>query len=135
MAWACDRCGTLHTQNPAECRSCGHQIFTPVSRDELARQSEGIDDPAALDDETIQTMGTTPDPEYDSSPDVAVDGSIATETADSTTASQSAASGGLWSIYATVRAFVRAPVGLLRRYLLPLVAFLLVFGAVVYLLL
>lgn len=132
MPWACDRCGTIHTQNPAECRSCGHQIFDPVSRQELARRSEGINDPETMDAEDIRTMGTTPDPEYDSSPDVAVDGSIADGTVAETEGGQTPSSGGLWGVYARIRGILRAPLGLLRRYLIPLLAFGLVFGAVVY---
>lgn len=134
MPWACDRCGTIHTQNPAECRSCGHGIFAPISRKEVARQSAGVDAPEAMADEEVGTMGTAPDPDYDSSPDVAVDGSIAGDSNESPNDSpKPTASGGLWSVYSTLRGFLKAPLGLFGRYLIPILAFVLVFGAVLYL--
>ena len=77
MPWACDRCRTLHTQNPDECRNCGHRIFDPES---------------------------------------------------------AAAGSSSRAVRNTVRATLLAPFSLLRRYLLPVFAFLLVFGGVAYLL-
>lgn len=79
MPWACTRCGTLHTQNPSDCRECGHRIFTSVSREEAGQRSEGIEGPDPLSDDEILSMGTEPDPEFESSPDLNPDGSIKTE--------------------------------------------------------
>jgi len=134
MSWACDRCRTVHTQNPAECRACGHEIFEPVSAHDVGRRSKGIDEPDALDGADVQTMGTTPDPDYESSPDVADDGSVAAETDEETGPATQEGVGWFRSAYNTLRGTIRAPVALLRRYLLPLLAFALVFGAAVYLL-
>lgn len=136
MAWACDRCGTLHTQNPSECRNCGHQIFEPIGDTELRRHSESTTQPEAIDDSAVKTMGTSVEPDYDSSPDVAVDGSIADEEGnggESTVSAQESSSGVLRSAYYAVRGTLLAPVGLLRRYFIPLLAFALVFGVVLYL--
>lgn len=138
MAWECDRCGTIHTQNPSECRSCGHNIFQPVSDAELQRQSTSHTSPTASAVSAGQVTGTAQEPDYDSSPDVAVDGSVADEDTDSVTSEhspQSAKSSRARSVFYTLRAVVRAPFGLLRRYLIPILAFLLVFGAVAYVLL
>jgi predicted nucleic acid-binding Zn-ribbon protein len=135
MAWACDRCGTLHTQNPAECRSCGHQIFEPVSDAELQRRSEDTEQPETVDDSSVQTMGTITEPDHDSSPDVAVDGSIADDNkqTESTTSVRTSSDGAFRSVYHTIRAVLLAPLGLLKRYFIPLIAFALVFGLVIYL--
>ena len=75
MLWVCDRCGTIHSQNPPECRNCGHRIFDSMQPTEYERQY-GEEPPEAVDDAI--TMGTTPEPDFESSPDVAVDGSIDT---------------------------------------------------------
>jgi len=73
MLWVCDRCGTIHSQNPLECRECGHRIFDSMHADEYERKYD--EEPPAPVDDAI-TMGTTPEPDFDSSPDVAVDGSV-----------------------------------------------------------
>jgi hypothetical protein len=87
-----------------------------------------------MDDEDITTMSTTADPDYDSSPDVAIDGSVADETTDAKN-TETPSKGLLWQIYVTLRGFIRAPLGLLRRYLIPLLAFMFVFGVAVFLIL
>lgn len=137
MAWECDRCETLHTQNPRECRSCGHNIFQPVSDAELQRPSTSNTSPDRSTVTSAQVTGTAQDPDYDTSPDVAIDGSVAddsTEIAPPEQSGTSAGSGRVRSVYHTLRGLVRAPFGLLRRYFIPILAFLLVFGAVAYLL-
>jgi predicted nucleic acid-binding Zn-ribbon protein len=136
MAWACERCDTLHTQNPAECRDCGHNIFKPVSDAELRRRSTGTESPESMSEQAVQTMGTSSKPDMESSPDVAIDGSIAGDaTSDSMTSlEQDVSSSSARSIFHKVRATVRAPFGLLRRYFIPILAFGLVFGIVAYLL-
>ena len=75
MNWKCKQCGTVHTQNPAQCRQCGNEILTPMSDAELERQTESTAAPDAMDSEEIRTYGSK-EPEYESSPDVAPDGSI-----------------------------------------------------------
>lgn len=75
--WACDSCGQLHGRNPSRCRDCGATVFTPISRERLAEATDQR--PAtveSLDPDDVITYGTTPDPEFPSSPDVAPDGSI-----------------------------------------------------------
>lgn len=92
--WACNRCGQLHGGNPARCISCRHTVLTPVSRATV--EEHGIEEPktdywtpedepdgsdvttpTAIDPGEITTYRGTPDVEYESSPDVALDGSIA----------------------------------------------------------
>jgi predicted ATP-dependent serine protease len=75
--WKCNRCGQLHTQNPGECRSCGHRILSPASNGELQRASEGVDTPDPI--EVEHTVGSLEEDTFESSPDVAVDGSIERE--------------------------------------------------------
>ena len=138
MAWECDRCGTVHTQNPSECRGCGHNIFQPVSDAELQRQSTSHTSPTASAVSAGQVTGTAQEPDYGASPDVGIDGSLADEDTDSVASehsSQSANPSRARSVFYTFRAVVRAPFGLLKRYLIPILAFLLVFGAVAYVLL
>lgn len=74
VAWACARCDTLHTQNPGECRNCGHGIFRPVSDSELQSRSRG--EPTPVSQDIDLTAGTTPELEVGRSPDVNPDGSI-----------------------------------------------------------
>lgn len=74
LSWACHRCDTLHTQNPEECRSCGHGIFRPVGQSELSERSVGGKSPEPY---TVDaTTGTTKKGDIESSPDVRPDGSI-----------------------------------------------------------
>ena len=74
MNWACSKCGTLHTQNPKECRNCGRTALKPISDSGLPNADTS--GPAPLETDQTQTFGTEPEPEYESSPDVSVDGSI-----------------------------------------------------------
>jgi predicted nucleic acid-binding Zn-ribbon protein len=136
MPWACDRCGTLHTQNPDECRSCGHRIFEPVTATEASGRSEGIDEPDAMEIDGDRVMGAAGEPEYDSSPDVAVDGSVASEsTHQSQKTHRTSGPGTPRSVYNQLRAILLAPVGLLRQYFWALLAFGVVFGVALYLVL
>jgi hypothetical protein len=73
-AWACDRCDEVHVTNPNACRSCGHHVFRPLSAGELERRTEGGEAPGSVEPET--TVGSTAEPEFDSSPGVAPDGSV-----------------------------------------------------------
>ncbi|WP_440989246.1 amino acid permease [Haloarchaeobius baliensis] len=72
--WACKRCAEIHTQNPNECRNCGHGIFRPVSKSELSERSTGGDTPEPFT--PTYTVGSAPDEEVEKSPDVNLDGSI-----------------------------------------------------------
>jgi hypothetical protein len=82
-------------------------------------------------------MGASKEPEYAKSPDVSIDGSVATEDAPKEHASKkepgSSGPGRARSVYNWVRGTIRAPFMLLREYIIPIVAFLLVFGAAFYL--
>ena len=134
MAWACDRCDTIHTQNPSECRKCGHQIFQPVSDEQLKQQSLGVQGPEAAEVNRNQTIGTESEAQYAESPDVAVDGSIENDRqVEDPVEKSSSPSSSLQSIFYYIRAVVYAPFALLREYLIPILAFLIVFGGVVYL--
>lgn len=75
MAWECDRCGQVHTQNPAECRSCGHRVLAPVSDAELRSRSEERDSPEPLEMDT-RSLGAPSDEDLPSGPDTAPDGSL-----------------------------------------------------------
>lgn len=132
MAWACEQCDTLHTQNPAECRDCGHNIFNPVSDAELRQRSTGNKSTESKSEQAVQTLGTTSEPDVESSPDVAIDGSIPATSDSSNGEGQGASSCSARSIFYKVRATIRAPFGLLWRYFIPILAFGLVFGIVAY---
>lgn len=134
MAWACDRCETIHTQNPSECRECGHQIFQPVSDEQLKQQNRRVQSPEAAEVNRNQTIGTNSEAQYAESPDVAVDGSIENDRqVEDPVENTSSSSSSLRSIFYSIRAIVYAPFALLREYLIPILAFLIVFGGVVYL--
>jgi hypothetical protein len=124
MAWACDRCRTVHTQNPNKCRSCGHQIFEPVSNEQLKQQSTGIESPQAIEINQDQIAGESVESEYDSSPDVAVDGSIhGAYEVESISHGSPQSSGRLRSVYYSLRGLFQAPSALLREYIIPILAF------------
>jgi hypothetical protein len=79
--------------------------------------------------------GAAGEPEYESAPDVQTDGSV--EKASSGRVAESADtkySSTLDSAYYSVRATLLAPFGLLREYIAPLLAFVLVGLGVLYLL-
>ncbi|CCQ36542.1 small CPxCG-related zinc finger protein [Natronomonas moolapensis 8.8.11] len=78
--YACDRCGEINASNPHRCRNCGSTVFSPISTETLIEQSSGTDTPERIDPDNIGRTGTAdPDVEYESSPGVAIDGSIETE--------------------------------------------------------
>ena len=80
-----------------------------------------------------QVMGTTAEPDYESSPDVQVDGSVAeSETEHGSVSEATGASSPLHSAYYHVRGVVLAPFGLLREYLIPILAFLIVGLGILY---
>ena len=129
MAWACDRCDTTHTQNPAERRNCGHKIFSPVSDSELKQRGTSTGSNRRADIESDQLIGTVTDPDYRSSPDVTVSGDIAEETTEQSVVDDPTPTPGRFnSVYYCVRATLLAPLGLLRQYVAPILAFLIVFG-------
>ena len=129
MAWACDRCDTTHTQNPAERRNCGHKIFSPVSDSELKQRGTSTGSNRRADIESDQLIGTVTDPDYRSSPDVTVSGDIAEETTEQSVVDDPTPTPGRFnSVYYWVRATLLAPLGLLRQYVAPILAFLIVFG-------
>lgn len=96
MAWACDRCDTLHTRNPKQCRSCGFSRFRPVSDSELRDRSSGGESPASLSPDEIGSAGSAPDTDSvgTKSPDVAVDGSVKGDSSQSESGNES--SSGFW---------------------------------------
>lgn len=86
MPWGCARCGRIHTQNPKSCRNCNHHVFSPISREDLPQNDSA--GPQSIDPERLGRMSSAPDDvEWESSPDVRTDSSVAG--ADSTTESQS----------------------------------------------
>lgn len=90
MLWVCERCRTIHSQNPSECRNCGHRILDSMHAREYERKYD--EEPPEPVDDAI-TMGTTPDPNFESSPDVAVDGSINRDRPDETPDAQASSKG------------------------------------------
>ena len=132
MHWACNQCGTIHTQNASQCRECGHQILRPATDAELQRQSSGIDEPESMD--TVSRTGESVDPEYQSSPDVNIDGSLASTDSETVTGDTPGGIGIGYRLLYTIRGFLIAPLALLREWILPITAFLLVFGIGAYLL-
>lgn len=81
-------------------------------------------------------MGTSTDPNFEKSPDVAKDGSVkAGGTSPLPSVDEpatSSGSGAVRSVYNWLRGTFRAPFVLFREYLIPILAFLLVFGTVAY---
>jgi len=127
MDWVCERCGTLHTETPSKCRKCGRTAFR-LARDG-DRPSEHSQGPEAVDTDRSQTYGTTPEPEYDSSPDVAVDGSVDApeEPGEEPPAQQkSRIRNWLGRSRRKIGPTLRAPIGLFRELLIPILAFLVV---------
>jgi hypothetical protein len=132
MYWECDRCGTVHTQNPDECRDCSHHIFTPVSADEVQNRSSGTESPQAMSD--VPRGSSTVDPEYESSPDVSIDGSLADSQSKPATNSTDSGPGTVRQFIYKLRGTVIAPFRLVREWIIPITVFVLVFGGVLYLL-
>jgi predicted nucleic acid-binding Zn-ribbon protein len=132
MAWACDRCDTIHTQNPSECRNCGHHIFQPVSDERLRQQGRGAQSYEPAEINSNQKIGTTSESQYTKSPDVAVDGSIENDLQLEDPIEGTSSSSSLQSIYYSIRGTVRAPFALLWEYIIPILAFLTVIGVGIY---
>lgn len=131
MQWACERCGTVHTQTPSECRTCEATAFRPARPGELP--DSDADSPDPITPGETQTYGTTPDPDYESSPDVATDGSVErTVKPERSDAGQRDSRVGPWlrRRWRTAVATLRAPIGLLREFLIPILAFVFVILAV-----
>lgn len=77
--YACDSCGTLHVFNPTQCRGCGGTILKPVPVENLRSITSDESIPDTMDPNDIGRLGSTIEPEYESSPDVAIDGSVKQE--------------------------------------------------------
>jgi predicted nucleic acid-binding Zn-ribbon protein len=122
MQWECDRCETVHTQNPSECRSCGNRAFRPVSDEQTTASAR--EDQAALDAGDVDTYGTTSTEPFDSGPDVAADGSLEreSEVADAPGNDDSAGNAVLRTFWYKLRGTLIAATGLLRELLIPLLA-------------
>lgn len=137
MAWRCDRCGTIHTQNPRECRQCKNTTFEPVGAGELEDQSVGIDSPEPMDSADIETISGTIETKGDPSPDLNPDGSLKTQERPSTPPEESPSrkSAPAATYYYKLRALIIAPLKLLWSYIIPILAFLIVFGLIFWLLL
>lgn len=80
--WGCAQCGELHNYNPTACRNCSASIFEPISESVVEAESYERSGTQAMDPDQITVMGTTPDPEFASGPDIAPDGSLITESED-----------------------------------------------------
>lgn len=133
MNWECDRCGTVHTQNAAECENCGHQILSPISDEEVANRSSGINNPEPLSD--VQQTGRTVEPEYEPLPDVAVDDSVAESSGEPNETSTASRFGFGRRIMYKLRGTLLAPIQLLRRWIIPITIFLLLPAGGAYLIL
>lgn len=76
--WQCTRCEATHPSNPSECWNCGHEIFEPLSKAEVAAVSHGAESPDSMEFDGQSPTASTGQIGA-SGPDVALDGSIATE--------------------------------------------------------
>jgi len=76
--WQCTRCEATHPSNPSECWNCGHEIFEPLSEAELAAGSDGTESPDSMEFDGRSPTASTGEIGA-SSPDVALDGSIASD--------------------------------------------------------
>lgn len=74
--WVCDRCNRVHTQNPSECRSCGHHILRPADQADLEAASSGIESPEPMDLSESRELGTPSEEESVTGPDLNPDGSL-----------------------------------------------------------
>lgn len=135
MPWRCDQCGTIHTQNPKTCRNCENTNFQPIGSAELEDQSVGIESPTPMDKNDIETYSGAIDSGGDESPDLNPDGSIKKEqtTSISHESPNRENNSLIRSLYFKIRAIVLAPIKLLWSYIIPVVAFALVFGLIIWL--
>lgn len=86
-----------------------------------------MDAPDSAEIADDQVMGTAAEPDYESSPDVQVDGSVGeSEIQHGSVSEATGASSPLHAAYYRVRGVVLAPFGLLQEYIIPVLAFLLV---------
>ncbi|MFQ3285254.1 MAG: hypothetical protein ACI944_001985 [Natronomonas sp.] len=90
--YACGSCGTLHGSNPTQCRGCGGTILKPVPVEELRSISSDDSVPDSMDPDDIGRIGSTTESEYESAPDVAIDGSIKGDASSEETPSASSTS-------------------------------------------
>lgn len=122
MQWECDRCETVHTQNPSECRNCGNRTFGPIPDEQMPASER--DNPEAIDSDDVHTYGTTSTETFDSGPDVAADGSLKSEsqTTDSPSNDDTAGNAVLRTLWYKFRGALIAATGLLREFLIPVLA-------------
>lgn len=124
MPYVCQLCGSEYQRPTEECGHCTGTVIeyeNPSPRTSTASERE------------------PPEDEYDSSPDVAIDGSLADEMTDvestATPRHIDQATGNnvgfLRSLVYSAKAWAKAPFKLARMYLAAILAFLLVFGLVV----
>jgi hypothetical protein len=97
----------------------------------VREQSEGTESPSSVDQ--VATTGDSVEPEFDSSPDVNLDGSVADST--DTKDHEINSLGTSRRFYYKIRGLIIAPLGLVREWLIPIVVFFVVFGIGGYLLL
>jgi len=137
----CPFAGVLETPDDRGTEKYGYRVHG----DSGVEEPEPLDlsDRAHISSDTGESPKDTDDsnnvPTQDSSPDVAPDGSIGDETpgvdhsepspqtGDTADTADAARTG-----YNKTRAWVKAPFGLLRRYFIPILAFLVVFGLVLF---
>lgn len=97
--WVCNTCGQLHGSNPQRCRGCGASVLSPLSKSKVAEHTTSPADVESLNPDEIVTYGTAPEPDFQSSPDVAPDGSIATDDAwQESSLTHSRGQGVLWGV-------------------------------------
>lgn len=108
MPWECDRCHTVHNANLGQCRSCGHSVFSPISHDDVAERSEGVQSPEPMDAGSIGTTAGSGNADFTGSrsPDVALDGSMKTESVSESDVVESNSGGLLSSIRSAIRSLV-----------------------------
>lgn len=91
----------------------------------MAPDGDSEDGPKPLSLDDSNRMGTTVDPEFDSSPDVHADGTLQSETDTQLTAevNQNRIVDFTYALWHHIRAFLLAPFKLLRMYVIPILAF------------
>ena len=123
MPYVCQLCGSEY-QRPTE--ECGHCTGTVIEYENPSPRT------------ATPSEDETPENEYDSSPDVAIDGSLkddmtdveSTETPRHIDQATGNNVGFFRSLFYSAKAWVKAPFKLVRMYLAAILAFLLVFGLV-----
>jgi len=128
----CERCGTVDTFDRENCLECGATSFERVTKTQLRDALSDGDTVETLDLEESQTVGTTPEVEFEGSPDVAVDGSVSGGARSRSEYELSVPFARVRGGYHKLRGSVVAPVKLLRGYLIPILAFVVVFAGMLW---